>query len=88
MRIIRLCRSAETNPIQTQFAQKPRMNVNSALTKDYKNQPFPRPPENKPNQACPEQRRMDPISSKAKNERNPSSNKGLQKQVPPDTSGE
>ena len=38
-------KQSQTNPI----SEKPKMNVNKVLTKDYENQPLRRLPENKPN---------------------------------------
>ena len=58
-----------TNPIKPNLLNA-QMNVNKVLTKDYGNRPPLLAWENKPNsnpiQACPEQRRMDPISKQAK----------------------
>ena len=39
----------KTNPKQTQFLQRPKMNVNSLLTKDYDNETTFRLQKNKPN---------------------------------------
>ena len=55
----------QTNPNKPNF-QNAQMNVNYFDTKHYEKNHALRPRENKPNQACPEQRRMDPISQKAK----------------------
>jgi len=42
--------SQKTNPIQTQFLQRPKMNINLFTTKDYENETAFRPPKNKPKQ--------------------------------------
>jgi len=40
----------KTNPIQTQFLQRPKMNVNSLITKDYRKNDAFAVQKNKPNQ--------------------------------------
>jgi len=45
-----ISQSEKTNPIQTQFLQRPKMNVNVFVTKDYENETAFRLQKNKPNQ--------------------------------------
>ncbi len=40
----------KTNPIQTQFLQRPKMNANVFVRKDYENETTLRPQKNKPKQ--------------------------------------